>query len=87
MSFSSEVKAELAAHIGRSRHCQLAELAALIAFECRVHTADSENQLVKEKYHLLVHKLFESGSEFAAGEEWRMLEAVRKRIAPNLPIR
>lgn len=77
MSFSSEVKAELAAHIGRSRHCQLAELAALIAFECRVHTADSENQLVKEKYHLLVHKLFESGSEFAAGEEWRMLEAVK----------
>lgn len=30
MSFSSEVKEELAKQIGRSRHCQLAELAAIV---------------------------------------------------------
>ena len=48
MSFSSEVKEELAKHIGKSRHCQLAELAALIAFECRVNTADSENPSLRK---------------------------------------
>ena len=31
MSFSSEVKEELSRHLGKSRHCQIAELAALIA--------------------------------------------------------
>ena len=30
MSFSSEVKEELAKHISPARHCQIAELAALI---------------------------------------------------------
>lgn len=77
MSFSSEVKEELAKHIGKSRHCQLAELAALIAFECRVNTADSENPALKEKYQLLVHKLFEDHGSFDAGEERRILEAVK----------
>ena len=33
MSFSSEVKEELSRHLGKSRHCQIAELAALIAFD------------------------------------------------------
>lgn len=32
MSFSSEVKDELAKQISKSRHCQLAELAAIISF-------------------------------------------------------
>mgnify|MGYP001145869320 CR=1 FL=1 len=32
MSFSSEVKEELAKHISPARHCQLAELAALMSF-------------------------------------------------------
>jgi len=32
MSFSSEVKEELARHISPARHCQLAELAAIISF-------------------------------------------------------
>lgn len=77
MSFSSEVKEELAKHVGKSRHCQLAELAALIAFECRVHTADSENLPLKEKYQLLVHKLFEENGIFDVGEEKRILAAVK----------
>lgn len=33
MSFSSEVKQELAKQSGKSRHCQIAELAALVAFD------------------------------------------------------
>lgn len=58
MSFSSEVKEELARHLGKSRHCQIAELAALIVFDGKAYVADSENQLLKEKYDLLVRKLF-----------------------------
>ena len=33
MSFSSEVKEELFNHMGKSRHCQIAEMAAIMAWE------------------------------------------------------
>ena len=58
MSFSSEVKPELAKHLGKSRHCQIAELAALIAFEGRIPAAESENRLLMQKYQLLLAELF-----------------------------
>ena len=65
MSFSSEVKEELSRHLGKSRHCQIAELAALISFEGKTRVSDSENQLLKEKYELLVKKLLpEEESDF-----------------------
>ena len=54
MSFSSEVKTELAKHLGKSRHCQIAELAALIAFEGRIPAAESENRLLMQKYQLQI---------------------------------
>ena len=50
MSFSSEVKEELAKRISPARHCQIAELAALIAFEGRIPVAESENRLLMQKY-------------------------------------
>ena len=58
MSFSSEIKTELAKHLGKSRHCQIAELAALIAFEGRIPAAESENRLLMQKYQLLLAELF-----------------------------
>ena len=58
MSFSSEVKTELAKHLGKSRHCQIAELEALIAFEGRIPAAESENRLLMQKYQLLLAELF-----------------------------
>ena len=58
MSFSSEVKTELAKHLGKSRHCQIAELAALIAFEGIIPAAESENRLLMQKYQLLLAELF-----------------------------
>ncbi len=58
MSFSSEVKTELAKHLGKSRHCQIAELAALIAFEGRIPAAESENRLLMQKCQLLLAELF-----------------------------
>ena len=54
MSFSSEVKTELAKHLGKSRHCQIAELAALIACEGRIPAAESENRLLMLKDQLWV---------------------------------
>ena len=46
MSFSSEVKEELAKQFSRSRHCQLAELAALLCFSGSI--SDSELKITTE---------------------------------------
>lgn len=67
MSFSSEVKEELERVIPDSRHCQLAELAAIIHFGCRVVQEEdgerkitllSENLFVTRKYFTLLKKTF-----------------------------
>ena len=55
MSFSSEVKEELFEHIGKSRHCQLAELAALISWE-------GENSLLDEKKYAIYRRIFDTES-------------------------
>ena len=51
MSFSGEVKAELAKQIDHKRHCQLAELAALETFA-------TDHTHLSEKRRLLAKKLF-----------------------------
>ncbi len=67
MSFSSEVKEELEKVVSSSRHCQLAELAAIIHFGCRVERGKpeldevaifSENPFVTRKYFTLLKKTF-----------------------------
>lgn len=73
MSFSSEVKEELLRQVGKSRHCQIAELAAIIAFD----GAEIENHLLKEKYHLLVKELFSVKGTGQDVEGWRILELVK----------
>lgn len=45
MSFSSQVKEELAGRIGNSRHCQLAQLAGLFAFAGRIVSRDGDTIL------------------------------------------
>ena len=45
MSFSGEVKAELEKHISKSRHCQLAELAAIISFSGRMILTGADPRL------------------------------------------
>ena len=64
MSFSRDVKNELAAHISKARHCQLAELAAIISHEARVQCSgretrlcfQSDNELTQKKYFTLLAK-------------------------------
>ncbi len=67
MSFSSNVKEELENVMSGSRHCQIAELAALIHFGCRVVdekdgerkiVVASENPSVSRKYFTLLKKTF-----------------------------
>lgn len=64
MSFSGMVKEELATHISPARHCQLAELSALIHFcgsrcEDGRHLAlETENQAVVRKCFTLIKKTF-----------------------------
>lgn len=67
MSFSTDVKEELEAVIPGSRHCQLAEFAAIIHFGCQIRKGEdgeeeiviaSENPFITRKYFTLLKKTF-----------------------------
>ena len=72
MSFSYEVKEELAKHLGAARHCQMAELAAMLHF-CGQYGRDSEgaftigfqveNPIVVKKCFTLLKKTFNIKNE------------------------
>ncbi len=46
MSFSHEVKEELSGNLPKARHCQLAELAALVSFLCKLTIKDGKTYLI-----------------------------------------
>lgn len=75
MSFSGEVKEELARHLGKSRHCQLAELAALLASVGG--EMEAENPLVDGKYRMLLKELFQIEEIRSKEEERRVFSAVK----------
>ena len=64
MSFSSDVKTELARQYSKSSHCQVAELAAMIMQEGRITmnpiglTFETENALVMQKYAILMKSAY-----------------------------
>lgn len=66
MSFSSEVKRELSVNVNEARHCQLAELAAVIIYAGRLSASREEvclsienaSPMLKTKYGLLLSHLF-----------------------------
>lgn len=67
MSFSSEVKEELAGRIGTSRHCRLAEIAAIVSLAGCVDTGEkgekvlylqADNPRVLRKFFTLIKKAF-----------------------------
>ncbi len=71
MSFSSEVKEELSKHIGSSRHCLLAELAAIIYGAGLIRQAESgeitlylqdDNSLVIRKFFTILKKAYNIGT-------------------------
>ena len=77
MSFSGEVKEELAKHVSASRHCQIAELAAMIHFCGKYQETEgkktlvfhTENQSVIRKYFTLLEKTF----NIDVGASWDIL--------------
>jgi DNA-binding protein WhiA len=80
MSFSSEVKNELAGQLSGARHCRIAELAALLIFCCTVRATDagdihidfqSEHMFVTEKYVTLLKKLFHCEPEIVIKQDLR----------------
>ena len=94
MSFSYEVKEELGRHIGSSRHCQLAELAAIIYCVGHIEfengrairlTLQTDNPLVSRKFFTLIKKAYnsipQSGHELKPViEDSELLEALLKSI-------
>jgi len=71
MSFSAKVKEELCNHISSSRHCRLAELAAIVTMsgnlDDKIWTMDSENIFIKTKVDEITRML---GLEKNT-DEWR----------------
>ncbi len=76
MSFSSEVKEELARQIPKSRHCRLAEIGAILGFAGRVEEAEgkrklavhTENITLARKYFTLIKKTFGVTPSLAVGQ-------------------
>jgi len=67
MSFSGNVKDELAGHVNMARHCQIAELAAILSFCARIEqpengknalVVNAENEVVIKKCFTLLRKTF-----------------------------
>ncbi len=76
MSFSLEVKEELSKHIGSSRHCRLAEIAAIIDGAGYIRKAENgeitlylqdDNALVVRKFFTLLKKAFNIGTSILEG--------------------
>ncbi|MCR5266944.1 MAG: DNA-binding protein WhiA [Lachnospiraceae bacterium] len=80
MSFSGNVKEELAAVTGHPRHCQIAELAALYFFlkepaEQGI-SLQTENEAVRRKYFTLIKKTFNIDNALCKEEEKQILSAI-----------
>lgn len=78
MSFSSEVKEELARHISSARHCQIAELAAILNLcgqigrdkeGCFTVGFQTENEVVVRKGFTLLKKTYNIDTEVSLKEE------------------
>jgi DNA-binding protein WhiA len=72
LSFSKEVKEEIAKHISNARHCRLAEIAALLSAcghviqkngEIKSIVLQTENIIVARKYFTLLRKTFNINTE------------------------
>lgn len=76
MSFSSEVKEELARQMPKSRHCQLAEIAAILGFAGRVESdggkrklvVHTENITLAKKYFTLLKRTFGITASLVVGQ-------------------
>ncbi len=85
MSFSSDVKIELAKQYSKNRHCQVAELAAMIMQEGKIRMNPlelsfvSENPMLNEKYGILMKGAFsiDNPEEMESEDCRRIVEAIQ----------
>ena len=100
MSFSGEVKEELSRQIGTSRHCQLAEMAAILCFLGRWRTAaegspvlclQTENEAVIRKCFTLLEKTYnidtgilETGYDEGKGHTYITIAEGREKVTKIL---
>ena len=77
LSFSSNVKEELSRQLSMARHCQIAEIAAIISLNGRVHRfgrdrfcikIHTENAPVARKYFTLLKKTFNIRTDVSVGQ-------------------
>ncbi len=94
MSFSSEVKEELAKHISGARHCQLAELAALLSLcgQCGKNATgeytvgfQTENEAVVRKGFTLLKKTYNIKTDVAVDQE-QMNALMSTVFRPDQPV-
>ena len=82
MSFSRTVKEELATYISPARHCQLAELAALIHFGGRLSddgkhlVLEIENESVSRKCFTLLQKTYNINNVMSQSDEEKVLQGL-----------
>lgn len=89
MSFSSDVKAELARQCSKSRHCQLAELAGMLELEGVVEKEHltlelklaSDNELLTQKFQMLIRQAF--GFEVKQGLNERQSREILQALRWN----
>ena len=89
MSFSGEVKEELSRQMGGARHCQIAELAAIITMCGSIHISvrdeycirmQTENIWVADKYFLLLKKIFKIKPEVCVRQTSRQYKGLIYQI-------
>ena len=78
MSFSSEVKEELAKQFGRSRHCQIAELAGILELEGML---DEEILCCRQNMVCCCKKYLERNRRFY--RSCRRCTGIRNRTGPG----
>ena len=94
MSFSSDVKEELASHVSAARHCQIAELAAILNYCGQLgRTSDgrfsvgfqTENEAVVRKGFTLLQKTYNIVSGVDVGNE-QITQLMTKIGDPEQPV-
>lgn len=94
MSFSKNVKEELALRLGDARHCRLAELAAILSCGGRIIRSgdvdilklQTENIDVARKYFTLIKKTFNISSEISVRKNYRIRETFIYTIIIRDPV-
>lgn len=88
MSFSATVKEEISRHVSTARHCQLAELAAIVQMCCSIGRDENggntlllntDNDAVSRKYFTLLKKTFNicTSNDLDNDSVWNLFQALK----------